>query len=519
MWPFSKKARSANSAHGLSGSTASGKAIFFTNTLSGRKENFIPIKPGVATMYSCGFTVYSKAHIGNIRPYIFSDTIARALKQNGYHVRRVINITDVGHLVSDGDDGEDKMEVGAKREGTTAEEIATRYTTLFLQDLRAVNLDTNDILFPKATQYIPEQIALVKILEEKGMTYETSDGVYFDTSKFPDYGKLGGLSDEAIKHGDSESIEERVALAGRTRLKEFTSEKRNPADFALWKFSPPMQAGSSKRQQEWPSPFGHGRRGFPGWHLECSAMVRALLGDTIDIHTGGIDHIPVHHNNEIAQSESALNHPFVHYWMHNAFLTIEGQKISKSIGNTVYLSDIVERGFHPLALRYFFLQAHYNSTISFSWDTLAASQEALNRLWRLSATAAVESKGISVPTDAQKLFMQFINDDLSTPQALALLWEVMRDDEVTPKEKLGLLEVADPILGLSLLNPPESARKRTMEELPDDIRSLVKDREKARLAHDFEKADTIRGKLEIRGYRVEDGSNGPLLTLSAPTPK
>jgi cysteinyl-tRNA synthetase len=503
MWPFGKKNTSGGSSASPTG------PIFFTNTLSGKKENFIPIKPHVATMYSCGFTVYSQAHIGNIRPYVFSDTIARVLKQSGYHVRRVINITDVGHLVSDADEGEDKMEMGAAREGTTAEEIATRYTNLFLQDLRLVNLDTNDILFPRATQYIPEQIAMVKTLEQKGYTYKTSDGIYFDTSKFPDYGKLGGLSDQDIKEGTSESIEDRVALAGRSRLKEFTNEKRNPADFALWKFSPRT---SVKRQQEWSSPWG---LGFPGWHIECSAMVRALLGDTIDIHTGGIDHIPVHHNNEIAQSECALGHPFVHYWMHNAFLTIEGQKISKSLGNTVYLSNITERGFHPLALRYFFLQAHYRSTISFSWDTIAAASEALTRLWRLSATINVESKGQSVATEAQKKFMQLVRDDLGTPQALAYLWEVLRDEDVTPKEKLGLLEIADPVLGLSLLNPPESARKRTADEVPADIQALLKDRAKARLSHDFEKADTIRAKLETRGYRVEDGPNGPILTMLA----
>ncbi len=502
MWPFGKKNPEALNL-----------PIFVTNTLSGKKETFIPIKPGVATMYSCGFTVYSQAHIGNIRPYVFSDILARTLKTSGYHVRRVINITDVGHLVSDADEGEDKMEMGAKREGTTAEEIAMRYTNLFMQDLRLVNLDTNDILFPRATQYIQEQIAMAKTLEEKGYTYKTSDGIYFDTSKFPDYGKLGGLSDADIKEGTSESIEDRVALAGRTRLKEFTSEKRNPQDFALWKFSP---RNAAKRQQEWPSPWGVG---FPGWHLECSAMVRALLGDTIDIHTGGIDHIPVHHNNEIAQSECSLGHPFVHYWMHNAFLTVDGQKISKSLGNTVYLSDITARGFHPLALRYFYLQAHYSSTISFSWETIAAAQEALTRLWRLSATIQNESKSIPVPHEIQKRFTQLLHDDLSTPQALAYLWEILRDEDYTPKEKLGLLETADSVLGLSLINPPESARRRSVDELPADIQTLVKDREKARVAHDFEKADTIRTKLQNRGYRVEDAEKGAFLTLISPDPK
>jgi cysteinyl-tRNA synthetase len=503
MWPFNKKNSSSNQTPG---------PIFFTNTLTGKKENFIPIKPSVATMYSCGFTVYSQAHIGNIRPYIFSDTIARVLKQSGYHVRRVINITDVGHLVSDGDEGEDKMEVGAKREGTSADEIAVRYTNMFLQDLRLVNLDTNDILFPRATQYISEQINMVKTLQEKAYTYKTSDGIYFDTSKFPEYGKLGGLSDKDIKEGTTESIEERVALAGKSRLKEFTSEKRNPADFALWKFSPT----TGKRQQEWSSPWG---LGFPGWHLECSAMVRALLGDVIDIHTGGIDHIPVHHNNEIAQSECVLEHPFVHYWMHSAFLTIEGQKISKSIGNTVYLSNITERGYDPLALRYFFLQAHYKSTISFSWDALASAHEALLRLWRLSSSISLESKGQSIESPLQKKFMQLIRDDLGTPQAIAYLWETLRDEDISPKEKLGLLQTAEPVLGLSLLTPPESARKRTADEVPDDIQSLLKDREKARLSRDFEKADTIRAKLETRGYHVEDGPNGALITVLTQTNK
>jgi cysteinyl-tRNA synthetase len=503
MWPFSTK---SSKNLGKAGSSVTPSPIFFTNTLSGKKENFIPIKPGVATMYSCGFTVYNQAHIGNIRPYIFSDLISRILKADGYHVRRVINITDVGHLVSDADEGEDKMEIGAKREGTTAEEIAIRYTNLFLQDLRLVNLDTEDILFPRATQYIPEQIAMVKTLEKKGFTYRTHDGIYFDVSTFPDYGKLGGLSDEALKHGDSGSIEERISLAGRTRLKEFTSEKRNPADFALWKFSPL----TSKRQQEWSSPWG---MGFPGWHLECSAMIRALLGDTIDIHTGGIDHIPVHHNNEIAQSESVLEHPFVHYWIHGAFLTIDGQKISKSIGNVVYLSEIIERGYHPLSLRYFFLQAHYRSTISFSWEAIGAANEALTRLWKLCASIEIESKGISVASESQKQLMQFLHDDIGTPQALALLWEVVRDEDLSIKEQRGVIEVADAIFGLSLLNPPEFARKLTMDEVPADIRSLVKDREKARLAKDFEKADLIRDKLQNRGYRVEDAPNGPLLTL------
>jgi cysteinyl-tRNA synthetase len=506
MWRFGKKAASEKTPAHHPSSSISPSPIFLTNTLTRKKETFIPLKPGVATMYSCGFTVYSQAHIGNIRPYVFSDLIARTLEAENYHVRRVINITDVGHLVSDADEGEDKMEIGAKREGTTAEEIAGRYTNLFLQDLKHMNLNTGEILFPRATHYIQEQIAMIKTLEQKGCTYRTSDGIYFDTSKFPEYGTLGGISDETLKAGGTESIEERIALAGRTRLKEFTSEKRNPADFALWKFSP----RTARRQQEWSSPWG---LGFPGWHIECSAMIRAILGDTIDIHTGGIDHIPVHHNNEIAQSESVLGHPFVHYWMHSAFLTIEGQKISKSIGNTVYLSDVIEHGFHPLALRYFYLQAHYSSTLSFSWDALSASNEALQRLWRLAVSVSHEARNDLRPSEYQKKFIRFMHDDLASPQALAYLWEVIRDEDIAPKEKLGLLHTADAFLGLSLLTPPESARKRTADELPEEIQALITDREKARKSQDFAKADSFREKLKNRGYLVEDSAQGPLLTL------
>ncbi len=519
MWPFKK--RSPANAPGTLPHTSPGTSLsspssslslplFFTNTLSGRKEQFASLKPGIATMYSCGFTVYSQAHIGNIRPYIFSDLIARTLEADGYHVRRVINITDVGHLVSDADEGEDKMEMGAKREGTTAEEIASRYTNLFLQDLKQMNMNLDEILFPRATHYIQEQIAMAKTLEQKGYTYRTSDGIYFDTSKFPDYGKLGGISDEALKQGSAETIHDQIALAGRTRLKEHTSEKRNPADFALWKFSP----RTTKRQQEWSSPWG---LGFPGWHLECSAMVRALLGDTIDIHTGGIDHIPVHHNNEIAQSEGVLGHPFVHYWMHCAFLTIDGQKISKSIGNTIYLSDITERGYHPLALRYFFLQAHYSSSLSFTWEAFAGASEALQRLWRLAANVQHESKGEAKQSgkilECQKKFIRLMHDDLATPQGVAYLWEILRDEDLSPKEKNAFLQTAEAHLGLSLLAPPESARKRKPEELPDDIQDLVRDREKARRVQDYAKSDTLREKLKNRGYLVEDSPTGPLLTL------
>jgi cysteinyl-tRNA synthetase len=480
--------------------------LFYTNTLRGRKESFVPLKPGFVKMYSCGPTVYSRAHIGNMRAYVFSDLVARTILANGYHVRRVINITDVGHLVGDGDEGEDKMEVSAKAEGIRADEITARYSAFFIEDLALLGIDTADILFPRATEYIQEQIKMIQELETKNHTYRTHDGIYFDTSTSPNYGALGGISEAELKTGDNATLEDRITLAAGRRIAE-NKDKRQPADFALWKFSP----ATGRRQQEWPSPWGIG---FPGWHIECSAMIRALLGEEIDIHTGGIDHISIHHNNEIAQSEGVFGKPFVRYWMHGAFLNNDGEKISKSLKNDVYVSELPARGIHTLALRYFFLQAHYRSPLSFSWDALTASNEGLNRLWRLCATIALEAKGISQATKAQKQIHLFMNDDLGSPQAIAYLWETLRDDDLSPKQKLGIIEAAEPLLGLSLLNPPESARQRTPAELPEDIQKLVQEREKARISRDFEKADHLRAKLETRGYRVDDAPSGPLLTLT-----
>jgi cysteinyl-tRNA synthetase len=494
MWPFRKKAVPTPTS-----------PVFLTNTLSGKKEAFIPLKAGLVTMYSCGPTVYSRAHIGNMRAYVFADLISRTLRASGYHLRQVINITDVGHLVGDGDDGEDKVEKSAKESGMSASEIATHFTHLFRQDIHLLNIKTEHVLFPKATEYVQEQIKMVQELEKKGYTYRTHDGVYFDTSKFSDYGKLGGISEAELKTGDALSLEDRITIAAGRRIKE-NKDKRHPADFALWKSSPP----GARRQQEWSSPWG---LGFPGWHIECSAMIRALLGETIDIHTGGMDHIAIHHNNEIAQSEGVFEKPFVRYWMHSAFLNIEGTKISKSLKNDFYVSDIVDRGMHALALRYFFLQAHYRSPLSFSWEALGASAEALNRLWRISATALLDSKGESKPSEQQQRILTLLHDDLGTPQALAYLWETLRDEDLDPKIKRGVIETADSILGLSLMEPPESARQLTLAELPYDIQDMAKDREKARTAGNFEKADQLRAKLQNRGYRVDDSPSGPLFTV------
>lgn len=461
--------------------------VFFTNTLSGAKERFISQRPGTVLMYTCGPTVYAQQHIGNLRPGMLSDTIARTLTRAGYRVHRVINITDVGHLVGDGEEGEDKMAVSAAREKVSPEEIATRYTKIFIEDLETLHILTDDIRFPRATEYIKEQIALAKTLEEKGFTYTLPDGLYFDTQKFPNYGKLGGLSGAKLEAG--------------ARVK-VVKGKLHPADFVLWR------RAKANDLQYWNSPWGSGN---PGWHIECSAMIRSLLGQEIDIHTGGEDLASIHHNNEIAQSEAANGRVFVHYWMHNAFLTMQGAKISKSLGNVVYLSDILEKGFHPLSLRYFFLQAHYRTPLSFSWEALAGASEGLARLWKLSRDIAEESKRVGEPSEAQIHFLVALRDDLSTPQALGQLWDVLRSEEYTPEEKWGLLEEAEAHLGLSLTTPP-ATEVLTNAAIPEHIKKMLAERETARMNKDFKEADRIRGEIEKSGYRVDDGAQGTVLT-------
>lgn len=477
MWPF-RKAKALESA----------APIFFTNTLSGKKEVFVPLKPCIATLYSCGPTVYGPQHIGNLRAALFADTIARVLMAADFHVRRVINITDVGHLVGDGDEGEDKMAVGAARESLSPEEIAARYTNHYLEDLKLLNVDTAYILFPRATEYIKEQIAMIQALEEKGFTYRTKDGVYFDTSKYPDYGKLGGVAE--------------VKLMGGARVK-MDGGKRNLHDFALWR------TAKANDLQKWNSPWGPGN---PGWHIECSAMIRTLLGPEIDIHTGGMDHIPVHHNNEIAQSEAVSGKPLAHYWLHEAFITIEGEKIAKSLGNEILLSDIVAEGFHPLSLRYFYYQASFRTPISFSWDAIAAADEALSRLWRLVREIADEAKGKVVTSDTERRIVALLRDDLATSAALALLWETVRSDELSASQKLGVLKAADAVLGLSLLTPPDVEGPIAPEDLPSDIQELMARREEARRIKDFKVSDELRDELEFRGYRVDDTATGTVVT-------
>ncbi|MEJ0053360.1 MAG: cysteine--tRNA ligase [bacterium] len=458
--------------------------IFFTNTLSGKKERFVPLKPGTASLYSCGPTVYGPQHIGNLRAAVFADTIGRTLLFAGYHVRRVINITDVGHLVDDADLGEDKMSVGARRDRVSPAEVAERYTKRYLGDIRALNVDTGHIFFPRATEYIKEQIAMIQTLEQKGLVYRLADGAYFDTEKFSRYGALGNIMAVELREGARVK-----AVAG----------KKNPHDFVLWR------SATARDLQQWDSPWG---RGNPGWSIECSAMSRALLGIEIDVHSGGIEHIPVHHNNEIAQSEGASGRTFVRYWLHNAHLMIAGEKISKSLGNTYLLSDVTERGYPPLALRYFFHQAHYRTQLSFSWEALAGAAEALGRLGRIAREVAEESKGKTEKSEARDRFVAAMYDDLATPQALGILWETLRDDDYSAEEKWGLLKDADALLGLRAAE----AADLPPAELPEEVRELLSGRDEARKAKDFERADELRTELENRGYRVDDGPEGTLLT-------
>ncbi len=461
--------------------------VRLTNTLSGGKELFTPQKSHVS-IYSCGPTVYGPQHIGNLRAIIFSDTLARVLESAGYRTKRVVNITDVGHVVGDGDEGEDKMSVGAKRDGTTPKEIADRYSRQYLHDIQVLNVDLHAIRFPRATHYIPDQIAMIGELEKRGHTYQASDGIYFDTHTFPEYGKLGKRQ------------EAKLIAGARVQMSE---GKKDSRDFVLWRNAKPGDV------QKWKSPWGEGN---PGWSIECSAMIRTLLGKTIDIHTGGEDHISIHHNNEIAQSEGVTGQPLARFWLHNAFLTIDGQKISKSLGNVYVLEDVISRGFHPLSLRYFLLQAHYRTPLSFTWEALEASSLALSSLWRMSVQIKKESKGKSVPSPTQKELGMLAADDLNTPQVLGMLWSALQNPALSAKQKWGVVRCAEGILGLSLLTPPKEALPFEADSLPEDLRALVEEREKARASRDFAKADELRIHLENRGYRVDDTPSGPLFT-------
>jgi cysteinyl-tRNA synthetase len=462
-------------------------SFWLYNTLTRRKERFEPLDGSPVRIYSCGPTVYSQQHLGNLRAYLFADLLKRGLVFNGHTVCHVINITDVGHLTDDADAGEDKMEVAARKQGVSAWDIADKWTRVFKRDLEALNVIAPDV-WCRATDHIPEQIEMVKTLEEKGFSYRTGDGIYFDTSKDGNYGELARLDIEA------QQAQERV---------EGSIEKRNPADFALWKFSPADSEAGGHRQMEWESPWG---RGFPGWHIECSAMSSKYLGDTFDIHTGGIDHIPVHHTNEIAQAENALGvRPWVRFWMHGAWLMFEAGKMAKSKGNIVTLEALEARGIHPLAFRYFVLGAHYRQQLSFTDEAIEGAQNAYLRLVRHAEElrAASDSAGADGLEVLRSRFREVINDDLNAPQALALVWEVVRTSDLGGVEKWTLLSEFDRVLGLGLAEARIEA-----PELDARIEALIREREEARARRDFARSDEIRSQLKAEGIVLEDSPDG-----------
>ena len=458
-------------------------ALYLHNTLTRKKEEFSLIKKNNVGFYGCGPTVYAYAHIGNLRTYVFEDVLKRVLNWNKYKVKHVMNITDVGHLTSDADTGEDKMELGARREHKSAWDVAKFYTKAFKNDLNQLHILEPDI-WCKATDHIKEQIALISKLDRKGYTYRTDDGIYFDTSKLKDYGKLARLDIEGLRAGA------RVDFG----------EKLNQTDFALWKFAPK----DSKRQMEWKSKYG---TGFPGWHIECSAMSMKYLGETFDIHCGGIDHVPVHHTNEIAQSEAATGKTFVKYWVHGAFLVLEKEKMAKSGGNFITLQALVERGYDPLDYRYFCFAAHYRSELKFSWEALTSCRAAFNILKEKyldfrKKKSAVNKKSHLVVIYMKK-FESAINDDLDMPKALVLLWEVVKHKDLKDNEKRFLLEEFDKVFGFDL---KKLRSKKTV--VPSDVVKLAKERERARAKKEWNMADQLRDEILKRGYTIEDTADG-----------
>ena len=447
------------------------------NTLTRSVDEFAPGDPPQVGIYTCGPTVYNFQHVGNYRTYIFEDVLVRTLKTAGFQVKRVMNITDVGHLTSDSDTGEDKLELGAKREGKTAWDIAAFYTEAFLKDIASLDILPADVLC-KATDHIPEQIAMVKRLEEKGLTYTVADGVYFDTAKYSAYGRLDPARLKGQKAGARVDVVE---------------GKKAPEDFALWKLTPAGQ----KRHMEWDSPWG---KGFPGWHIECSAMAMKYLGETFDIHCGGIDHVPIHHTNEIAQAEGATGKPFARFWLHGEFLLMNSAKMAKSAGGFVTLTDLKDKGFDPLDYRCHCYTAHYRKQLDFTWELLESAKTARRRLREAAAALKGEAPG-PVPAEHLKAFRCAVEDDLNMPGALAAVWDCLHSS-VPGGSKRAFLEEAEKVLALGLLKEEAPAA------LPAELQALVDRRAAARAAKDFKLSDELRKELDSRGIIVEDGKQG-----------
>jgi cysteinyl-tRNA synthetase len=451
------------------------------NTLSRKKQEFKPFSKDFVGLYTCGPTVYNHAHIGNLRTYLFEDVLKRVLLYNGFRVKHVMNITDVGHLTGDRDMGEDKMETGARREGKSAWEIAEFYTEAFKRDLAHLNILEPDI-WCKATDTIPEQIQLIRMLEEKGFTYRISDGIYFDTSKFKDYARLSNQNLDALQEG--------------ARV-EKNPEKRNPTDFALWKFSPPQV----RRQMEWESPWG---TGFPGWHIECSAMSAKFLSDHLDIHCGGVDHIDVHHTNEIAQSEAATGKKFFNFWMHGAFLNIHGgKKMAKSDENFLTLdATFLQKGIDPLVYRFAAFLTHYRKPMEYSDESIEAARNGLQHLQnQLRQLRRDHPEPGVVQAACRDRLLSAINDDLNMPRAMAVVQETLKG-ELSGADKVASVLDFDRVLGLNLDKVDRE------DVLPKEIHKLVVEREKAREEKDWEASDRLRSEIQALGFVVQDTQAG-----------
>lgn len=457
----------------------------FYNTLTRTKQDFEPLGKAV-TMYSCGPTVYSYAHIGNLRTYIFMDLVRRALRYEGYKLKGVLNITDVGHLMADSDDGEDKMVQASRAEKKSPWEIAEYYTKVFFEDLGKLNIGRPEII-AKATDHINDMIKYVEALLEAGYAYETSDGIYFDIQKFEGYGKLSGAK-----------LDEQIAGA---RV-EVNSEKRHPADFALWKKADPLHI------MQWDSPWG---KGYPGWHIECSVMSQKYLGEVFDIHSGGVDHIPIHHENEIAQNEALTGKQSVNYWLHGEFMLVDGGKMSKSLGNTYTIAQLEEKGYSPMDFRFFCLNAHYRKKLNFTFDGMDAAKVSRERLLNQLA----QHKASPAKTPAETLakyrseFKAAIEDDLNIPLALGVLFTAVKEPKSIDIYNLAL--EFDKVFGLSLDKLP-ALKKEESAPLPPEIAELVEQRAAAKKNRDFALADSLRTRINEMGYNILDTRDGVVVT-------
>lgn len=457
------------------------------NTLTKQKEEFKPLEGNEVRIYTCGPTVYSYAHIGNFRAYVFMDTLRRVLKYNGYTLKHVMNITDVGHLESDADEGEDKMEKAARKENKNPLEIAAYYTDIFFRDMGRLNIDKPEII-AKATEHIPEMLAFVKKLIENGYAYETSKGIYFDISKLDKYPVLS-----------NRKLDDQIAGA---RV-DVDTEKRNPYDFALWIKAP------ENHIMKWESPWG---LSYPGWHIECSAMGRKYLGDEFDIHTGGVDHIPTHHENEIAQSKGCTGKIPAKRWMHVEFLQVDGGKMSKSLGNTYTLDQLQEKGIEPLAYKLFCYTAHYRTKLNFTFEGALSAQKSLNRLRegylkQLKGTQKVEKEELE---QYKNRFIDAVNDDLNMPLAMGIVWEVIRNEKKS-KDFADLLLEFDKILGLDIENSKKYLEEQKTIELPEEITALLEERKTARENKNWAESDRIRDLLAQKGYIVKDTKDGQVI--------